>query len=142
MTNAEQTIRVGIVARSQYAALKDGIVKPRGVTLECIEVAPMPKLFDRMIHDLEFDISEMAIVTFLQLKQMGAAFTGLPIFPMRAFPQGTITYNVNSGITSPKDLEGKKVGVRSLRRHRGRMGAWPARFRVQRRPFQGYLGAD
>ena len=102
MTTAEQTIRLGIVARSQYAALKDGIVKPRGVTLECVEVAPMPKLFDRMIHDLEFDISEMAIVTFLQLKQMGAAFTGLPLFPMRAFPQSTITYNVNSGITRPR----------------------------------------
>ena len=55
----------------------------------------MPKLFDRMIDDLEFDISEMAIVTFLQLKEMGKAFTGLPLFPMRAFPQATITYNVN-----------------------------------------------
>ena len=121
MTSAEQTIRLGIVARSQYAALKDGIVKPRGMALECIEVAPMPKLFDRMIHDLEFDISEMAIVTFLQLKQMGAAFTGLPIFPMRAFPQSTITYNVNSGITSPKDLEGKKVGVRA---YAGTAGVW------------------
>ena len=81
----------------------------------------MPKLFDRMIHDLEFDISEMAIVTFLQLKQMGAAFTGLPLFPMRAFPQSTITYNVNSGITSPKDLEGRKVGVRA---YAGTAGVW------------------
>ena len=121
MTTAEQTIKLGIVARSQYAALKDGIVKPRGVTLECVEVAPMPKLFDRMIHDLEFDISEMAIVTFLQLKQMGAAFTGLPLFPMRAFPQSTITYNVNSGINSPKDLEGRKVGVRA---YAGTAGVW------------------
>ena len=133
MTTAEQTIKLGIVARSQYAALKDGIVKPRGVTLECVEVAPMPKLFDRMIHDLEFDISEMAIVTFLQLKQMGAAFTGLPLFPMRAFPpkhdhlQRQLRHQLAQG---PGGQEGRRS---SLRRHCGRMGARPARFRVRRR---------
>lgn len=121
MTTADSTIKLGIVARSQYAALTAGIVTPRGVTLDCTEVAPMPKLFDRMIDDLEFDISEMAIVTFFQLKEMGKAFTGLPLFPMRAFPQGTITYNVNSGINSPKDLEGKKVGVRA---YAGTAGVW------------------
>lgn len=121
MTTAEKTIKLGIVARSQYAALKEGIVKPQGTTLEIVEVAPMPKLFDRMIVDLEFDISEMAIVTYLQLKELGQAFTALPIFPMRAFPQGAITYNVKSGVTTPKDLEGKKIGVRA---YAGTAGVW------------------
>jgi 4,5-dihydroxyphthalate decarboxylase len=121
MTTAEKTIKLGIVARSQYAALKEGIVKPQGVSLEIVEVAPMPTLFDRMIVDLEFDISEMAIVTYFQLKQLGQAFTALPIFPMRAFHKGSITYNVNSGITTPKDLEGKNIGVRA---YAGTAGVW------------------
>ena len=121
MTTADNTIKLGVVARSQYAALIEGIVSIKGATLECTEVAPMPKLFDRMIDDLEFDISEMAIVTFFQLREMGKAFSGLPLFPMRAFPQGTITYNVNSGVNSPKDLEGKKVGVRA---YAGTAGVW------------------
>src|SRR5438046_6304418 len=100
----DKTLKLGIVARSQYAALKDGSVKPRGATLECIEVAPMPRLFDRMIKDREFDVSEMAIVTYLQGKEFGESFTAIPIFPLRAFPHGTVAYNVNSGAQKPKDL--------------------------------------
>src|SRR5579871_166189 len=117
----DRVLKLGIVARSQYAALKDGTVKPRGITLECTEVAPMPRLFDRMIKDREFDVSEMAIVTYLQGKEFGKPFTAIPIFPLRAFPHGTITYNVNSGVRSPQDLEGKRVGVRA---YAGTAGVW------------------
>jgi len=117
----DRPLKLGIVARTQYSALKDGSVKPRGITLECVEVAPMPRLFDRMIQGREFDISEMAIVTYLQGKEYGLPFTAIPIFPLRAFPHGTIAYNVNSGVRSPKDLEGKKVGVRA---YAGTAGVW------------------
>jgi 4,5-dihydroxyphthalate decarboxylase len=117
----ERTLKLGIVARAQYAALKDGSVKPRGITLDCVEVAPMPRLFDRMIKDHEFDVSEMAIVTYLQGREHGLPFTAIPIFPFRAFPQGTITFNVNSGVASPKDLEGKSVCVRA---YAGTAGVW------------------
>ena len=121
MTTAEQTLKLGIVARSQYAAITEGIAKLKGVTLECVEVAPMPKLFDRMIDDLEFDISEMAMVTFLQLKELGLPFTGIPIFPMRSFAHTSFTYNVKSGIKTPKDLEDRKAGVRA---YAGTKGVW------------------
>src|SRR5438309_11654902 len=106
----DKQLKLGIVARSQYASLKDGSVKPRGATLECVEVAPMPRLFDRMIKEREFDVSEMAIVTYLQGKEFGEPFTAIPIFPLRAFPHGTLLYNVNAGVHAPKDLEGKKIG--------------------------------
>src|SRR3954447_2885601 len=117
----DRSLKLGIVARSQYSALKDGSVKPRGLTLECVEVAPMPRLFDRMIKDREFDVSEMAIVTYLQGKEYGEPFTAIPVFPLRAFPQGTIAYNTKSGVQSPKDLEGKKIGVRA---YAGTAGVW------------------
>jgi 4,5-dihydroxyphthalate decarboxylase len=118
---SERTLKLGVVARSQYAALKDGTVKPRGLTLEVVEVAPMPRLFDRMIKDVEFDVSEMAIVTYLQLKELGRPFTAIPVFPLRAFPHGTVAYNVNAGVQTPKDLEGKKIGVRA---YAGTAGVW------------------
>jgi 4,5-dihydroxyphthalate decarboxylase len=117
----ERNLKLGIVARSQYAALKDGTVKPRGITLEPIEVAPMPRLFDRMIADHEFDVSEMAIVTYLQGREHGLPFTAIPVFPLRAFPHGTVLYNTKSGVSSPKDLEGKKIGVRA---YAGTAGVW------------------
>jgi len=120
-TTGDRALNLGIVARTQYAALKDGSVKPRGITLECVEVAPMPRLFDRMIEGREFDVSEMAIVTYLQGRERGLPFTAIPIFPLRAFPHGTITYNVNSGVQSPGDLDGKKVGVRA---YAGTAGVW------------------
>jgi 4,5-dihydroxyphthalate decarboxylase len=117
----EKSLKLGVVARSQYAALKDGAVKPRGASLEIVEVAPMPRLFDRMIKDLEFDVSEMAIVTYLQLKELGRPFTAIPVFPLRAFPHATLQYNVNAGVNSPKDLEGKRIGVRA---YAGTAGVW------------------
>jgi ABC-type nitrate/sulfonate/bicarbonate transport system substrate-binding protein len=33
------------------------------------------------------------------------------VFPMRAFHHGAILYNTDAGIRTPKDLEGRKVGV-------------------------------
>jgi 4,5-dihydroxyphthalate decarboxylase len=55
----------------------------------------------------------MAITTYLTAKAHGKAFTALPVFVMRQFHHAPIVYNVKSGVTSPKDLEGKKVGVRA-----------------------------
>jgi 4,5-dihydroxyphthalate decarboxylase len=66
-----------------------------------------------MVRTLEFDVSEMAITTYLTAKAHGKAFTALPVFVMRQFHHTPIVYNVKSGVKSPKDLEGKKVGVRA-----------------------------
>jgi len=66
-----------------------------------------------MVRTLEFDVSEMAITTYLTARAHGKPFTALPIFVMRQFHHAPIAYNVKSGVTSPKDLEGKKVGVRA-----------------------------
>ena len=64
-----------------------------------------------MVRGLEFDISEMAITTYICARAHGKRFTALPVFPMRAFHHGAIVHNTNAGIRSPKDLEGTRVGV-------------------------------
>jgi 4,5-dihydroxyphthalate decarboxylase len=66
-----------------------------------------------MCRGLEFDISEMAITTYLAAKRYGLPFTAIPVFPVRAFHNNAFSYNTNSGIKEPKDIEGKKVGVRA-----------------------------
>jgi 4,5-dihydroxyphthalate decarboxylase len=53
----------------------------------------------------------MAITTYICARAHGKRFTALPIFPMRAFHHGAIVCNARAGIKSPKDLEGRKVGV-------------------------------
>ena len=92
-------------------ALKDGTAVPQSFRFEFEDVPVIVKAFRRMVRGLEFDISEMAITTYLTARSHGTRFTAIPVFPMRAFHHGAILYNVNSDIRSPKDLEGRKVGV-------------------------------
>jgi 4,5-dihydroxyphthalate decarboxylase len=92
-------------------ALKDGTVKPRTHEFEFIEVDPLIDAFRRMVRGLEFDVSEMALTTYITAREHGKKMTALPVFLVRAFHHGAILHNVKSGIRTPKDLEGKRVGV-------------------------------
>ncbi|HXS53454.1 MAG TPA: PhnD/SsuA/transferrin family substrate-binding protein [Usitatibacter sp.] len=92
-------------------ALKEGAVKPRAFEFDFVEVDPLIDAFRRMVRALEFDISELALTTYLAAREHGKRFTALPIFLVRAFHHGAIVVNTRSGIRSPKDLEGKRVGV-------------------------------
>ena len=106
-------LKLKTVTRTQgnNRALKDGTVKPRSFEFEFIEVDPLIDAFRRMVRTLEFDLSEMAMTTYITAREHGKKMIGLPIFLMRAFHHGAIHYNTKSGIQSPKDLEGRKVGV-------------------------------
>ena len=92
-------------------ALKDGTVRPTTFAFDFVEVDPLIDAFRRMVRQLEFDVCEMAMTTYITARAHGKRMTGLPIFLMRAFHHGAIKYNTKSGIRSPKDLEGRKVGV-------------------------------
>jgi 4,5-dihydroxyphthalate decarboxylase len=92
-------------------ALKDGTVKPRGFAFDFIEVDPLIAAFRRMVRGAEFDICEMAFTTYICARAYGKPMTAVPVFLVRAFHHGAILANTQSGIRSPKDLEGKRVGV-------------------------------
>ena len=104
-------LRTALVTRGHTQALKDGTVRPSTFDFDFEEVPAIINAFRRMVRGLEFDISEMAITTYICARAHGKAFTALPIFPMRAFHHGAIVYNTNAGIRTPKDLEGRRVGV-------------------------------
>ncbi|HEX6463170.1 MAG TPA: hypothetical protein VFZ98_01900 [Vicinamibacterales bacterium] len=108
MANAYKT---ALLAYPHTRALRDGTIVPRTFTFDFEEVQPIIKAFRRMVRGLEFDISEMAITTYLTAKAYRKRFTAVPVFPVRAFHHGAILHNVKSNIRTPKDLEGKKVGV-------------------------------
>jgi 4,5-dihydroxyphthalate decarboxylase len=92
-------------------ALKDGTVKPKTFEFDFEEVDPIIAAFRRMVRGNQFDICEMAITTYICAKEHGKPMTAVPIFLIRAFHHGAILVNSKAGITSPKDLEGKRVGV-------------------------------
>ncbi len=92
-------------------ALKDGTVKPKTFEFDFEEVEPIIAAFRRMVRGNEFDIAEMAFTTYICAKAHGKPMTAIPIFIVRAFHHGAILVNTKAGIRTPKDLEGKKVGV-------------------------------
>ena len=101
------------VTRTQgnNAALKSGEVVPRGFTFDFEDVPVLVQAFRRMVRGLEFDVSEMALTTYLVAKAHGVPFTALPVFLVRGFHHGAIQYAPSSDIRTPKDLEGRRVGV-------------------------------
>jgi 4,5-dihydroxyphthalate decarboxylase len=92
-------------------ALKEGSVKPRTFAFDFVEVPVLVDAFRRMVRGLEFDICEMAITTYICAKAHGKAMTAVPVFLVRAFHHGAILVNTRAGIRTPKDLQGKRVGV-------------------------------
>jgi 4,5-dihydroxyphthalate decarboxylase len=112
-TTTTTVLKTAIATYPHTQALKDGTVTVPGLQFEHIEVSPIVAAFRRMCRSLEFDVSEMAITTYLTAKAYNRPFTALPVFIVRQFHHSPIVYNVKSGIAAPKDLEGKKVGVRA-----------------------------
>ena len=106
-------LKLKTVTRSQgnNQALKDGTVKPRTFAFDFEEVDPLIAAFRRMVRGNDFDICEMAITTYICAKAHGKPMTAVPVFLVRAFHHGAILVNANAGIRTPKDLEGRRVGV-------------------------------
>lgn len=106
-------LKLKTVTRTQgnNQALKDGSVKPVGFEFDFEEVPVLIDAFRRMVRENAYDVCEMALTTYACARQHGKKFTALPIFLVRAFHHGAIVVNTDLGIKTPKDLEGRKVGV-------------------------------
>jgi 4,5-dihydroxyphthalate decarboxylase len=91
-------------------------VQVEGIDLRYIPIQSPPEIFARMVHKRSFDVSEMSLSHYFTLRSRGELpFVALPIFPSRVFRHGFIFVNTSAGIESPKDLEGKTVGVPEYR---------------------------
>jgi 4,5-dihydroxyphthalate decarboxylase len=106
-------LKIAIGTYGHTRALKWGDVRIEGAEPAFVEVAPIIGAFRRMVRDVEFDICEMAPTTYMIARALGAPFIALPIFLMRRFHHSGFVVRPDAGIKVPKDLEGKKVGVRA-----------------------------
>ena len=114
MNGMTKRLKTALMRRGHTEALLDGRVKPRTFELDFEDVPDVPAIiraFRRMVRNLDFDVAEMAMTTYLCARAHGKRFTAIPVFPMRAFHHGAIVHNTTAGIRVPKDLEGKTVGV-------------------------------
>jgi 4,5-dihydroxyphthalate decarboxylase len=96
------------------AALKVGAIKSELVTLDFAEVSPTHKGFKPMVREQAFDVSEMAIVTYLMAKSFCKPMVLLPTVVMSRFQHAYALYNAKLGTLAPAGLNNKRVGIRSF----------------------------
>jgi 4,5-dihydroxyphthalate decarboxylase len=77
--------------------LRDGSVHIEGFELECVSG--------------EADAWDQGFGALMGLMTAGEPIVCIPAFPNRKFRQSYIQVNAKAGIESPKDLEGKRVGI-------------------------------
>jgi 4,5-dihydroxyphthalate decarboxylase len=92
--------------------LKRGDIHSSRLALTFSEVRPANRFFKPMVRELKFDVSEMAIATYVQAKVHGKPLVLLPATMMGRFQHGTILCRAAHPLT-PADLAGKRIGVRS-----------------------------
>jgi len=106
-------LKIAVAEHPHTSAIRDGSIPIEGVDAEIVTVKPQIGAFRRMVRDLEFDVCEIAPTTYIIARAYGKKFKALPIFVVRRFHHAGLLVRPDAGITSPKDLEGKKAGVRA-----------------------------
>lgn len=96
------------------AALKNGTIKSDLIEFDFAEYSPTNKGFKPMVREGAFDVSEMAIVTYLMAKSFGKPMVLLPNVVVARFQHAHALTNAKSGTMTPRDLNGKRVGIRSF----------------------------
>jgi 4,5-dihydroxyphthalate decarboxylase len=91
--------------------LMDGRVKPEGIDLD-FEILRPRQAFQRMLDDQEFQVSELSLASYTALKGRGQCpFVAVPVALSKIFRHSCIYVRTGSGIRTPADLRGKRVGT-------------------------------
>jgi 4,5-dihydroxyphthalate decarboxylase len=82
------------------------------LNFEFVQADPIFSAFKRVVRDLEFDVAELSLVTYLQAKAYDKPLVLLPAVMFSRFQHPYLVYNSKNGALSPHELAGKCVGVR------------------------------
>ena len=94
-------------------ALRRGEVASPLVKLQFADVKGAATAFKRVVRDLEFEVAELAVITFLLAKAHGKPLVLLPTVVLGRFQHPFLVYDRERGPLSPSDLTGRRVGIRS-----------------------------
>jgi 4,5-dihydroxyphthalate decarboxylase len=107
------TLRTVFKTYPHTKAIKSGELRDPRVRLDCIEVDPIYRAFAPMARQQAYDVSEMAIVTYLQAKAYGKPLVLLPTVVAARLQQGCLVYDARRGPLTLADLPGARIGVRA-----------------------------
>ena len=91
-------------------ALKEGRVRSPSLEFDFADAKVPHHAFPRAVRGLEFDVAELSIVTYLLAKAHGKPLVLLPAVMFGRFQH---PYLVSTSAIRPKELEGKRVAIRS-----------------------------
>jgi 4,5-dihydroxyphthalate decarboxylase len=106
---------ITLAAPDEFAShyIADGTVKVQGFDVQT-GWENGAEVYRSAFKDPAYDIIILPLSNFLVAMDQGMPLIGIPVFIDLFFPQIAIRVNKNAGITSPRDLEGKRVGVRGF----------------------------
>ncbi len=111
MIMTERTLTVACWDYDRTRAVLDGRVVIDGWTVTPT-VAPPGTLFPLAVGDAPYDVTEMSLASYLLQTSRGeGAYIAVPAFVSRAFRHDGFYVRADAGIATPKDLEGRRVGV-------------------------------
>ena len=107
---AELTLGFISAFNERVEPLMNGTIKIDGVMLIPTYSHPA-ETFWRQLKFGDFEVAEMSMSSYLIARSQGADMIALPAFPSRRLFQTELSYHVDSDISQPEDLVGKRLGV-------------------------------
>jgi 4,5-dihydroxyphthalate decarboxylase len=108
-----ETLRAAIGRYRHTEAILSGALTPSGARLDLADMPVISRAFAPMVREARFDLSEMAIATFLMAKAWGKPLVLLPVTLAARFQEAALLCRVDGPVAGPRDLVGKRVGVRA-----------------------------
>lgn len=107
---ADADLKIGSFRYDTTAALFNGDVTVEGASIEMRTARTIPEIFQRVLRDNEFDVSELGMIFYLRTFGPDSPYIALPIFPNRMFRHSCVFVNTLSGVDRPEDIVGKRIG--------------------------------
>lgn len=107
------TLKTNLADYPVTVAMKDGRVSSNLVKLDCCGPSVANKAFKAMVRENQYEAGELAIITYLQARAWGYPFVMLPAPISGRFQHHCIGFNRELAELEPRDIEGRKVGVRT-----------------------------
>ena len=106
-------MQIAIGTYDHTKALKDGSVSRPDVSFDFVEVSPITRAFRGMAASQAYDVSEMALATYMLARVYDKPIVGLPIVLVRSNLLPGLVTAESSPLTDPRELKGKTLGIRS-----------------------------